>query len=801
MEKWRLKLGFSGNLVVNSVGRSGGLCQLWSNNIDVNLLMYSQEHIDVKITDTCAVVWRFTGFYGHPDQAQRKHSWTLLCHLACMYDLPWVCMGDFNEIMCDDEKIGGVIKNWRSMTEFREALKDCNLEDMGFIGPNKRDGGASVMERLDRAGQIPCGRGKRFFFKECWIDDDMCKDVVSSTWRTDFSSNGVVNVLWKIDKCGSSLRRWNMEKRMAMRFDINKKREALKEVNKAGQPMSWKYVNLLESELNDVLEIEERYLRQRAKASARKARNRIKGFHDERGIWRDSTDDMKLIAGDVDRVIAGIQPRLIDQISRLLDAQFSGEEVRKAIFEIKPLSAPGCDGLPAVFYQKFWDLAYKLVYVVYKIIAKTITNIFKHVLGDVISETQCPFVPGRLISDNTIVGFECLHRLKRRCGERGSMAIKLDMSKEYDMVEWVFLRGMMRSLGFSEKWIELIMNCVTSLSYSFILNGEVCGEIKPSKGLSLLFSMVNEENYAAVRNIFDDYERASGQMINFSKSVVCVSRSMSVVEGERIASLVGVKLVECHENYLGLPYFSGRSKRKLFANIIDRVWGKIKCSGEKLLSIGGKEILIKAVVQVVPYYAMSLFRIPKSLILEIQRLCVRFWWGGNVHKKKMQWCTWKHLCMPKREGGLGFHNMESSNRALLVKQGWRILKHPNSLAARVLKGCYFRHDNFLGARKNSSASYVWSSLIWGRDLLDKGLRSRVGDGKTVKIYSDRWILRPTEFRILSPPALDMNATVDKLFSPTGGWNIELIYNNFLSDDAKSILRIPIALGTSHDSLL
>ncbi|KAK3192915.1 hypothetical protein Dsin_024225 [Dipteronia sinensis] len=137
----------------------------------------------------------------------------------------------------------------------------------------------------------------------------------------------------------------------------------------------------------------------------------------------------------------------------------------------------------------------------------------------------------------------------------------------------------------------------------------------------------------------------------------------------------------------------------------------------------------------------------------------------------------------------------------MVKQGWRILKHPNSLAARVLKGCYFRHCSFFEARKNSSASYVWSSLIWGRGLLDKGLRWRVGDGKSVKIYGDRWIPRPTEFKILSPPTLAMNATVDTLFSPSGGWNIELIHNNFLTDDAKSILRIPIALGTSPDSLL
>ncbi|KAK3232376.1 hypothetical protein Dsin_004257 [Dipteronia sinensis] len=73
--------------------------------------------------------------------------------------------------------------------------------------------------------------------------------------------------------------------------------------------------------------------------------------------------------------------------------------------------------------------------VLYKIIAKVISNRLKGVLGYVISETQCAFIPGLMISDNTIMGFECLHRLKRRKGKNGFMTLKLDMSKAYDKVE------------------------------------------------------------------------------------------------------------------------------------------------------------------------------------------------------------------------------------------------------------------------------------------------------------------------------------------------------------------------------
>ncbi|KAK2638217.1 hypothetical protein Ddye_026012 [Dipteronia dyeriana] len=93
---------------------------------------------------------------------------------------------------------------------------------------------------------------------------------------------------------------------------------------------------------------------------------------------------------------------------------------------------------------------------------------------------------------------------------------------------------------------------------------------------------------------------------------------------EKLNAIVGLRLVDCHERYLGLPCFMGRSKRELFTNIVDRVWGRIKGWGEKLLSIGGKEIFIKALIQTIPSYALSLFSLLKALIKETHRLSVRF---------------------------------------------------------------------------------------------------------------------------------------------------------------------------------
>ncbi|KAK3211236.1 hypothetical protein Dsin_015942 [Dipteronia sinensis] len=72
---------------------------------------------------------------GSSTSSQRLHSWTILRRLAGMSNLPWICIGDFNEILWDFEKLGGIRKNWRQICDFREVLEDCSLEDMGFIGP------------------------------------------------------------------------------------------------------------------------------------------------------------------------------------------------------------------------------------------------------------------------------------------------------------------------------------------------------------------------------------------------------------------------------------------------------------------------------------------------------------------------------------------------------------------------------------------------------------------------------------------------------------------------------------------
>ena len=122
--------------------------------------------------------------------------------------------------------------------------------------------------------------------------------------------------------------------------------------------------------------------------------------------------------------------------------------------------------------------------VVSRIISKVLRNRVKPILSRVISDSQSAFVPDRLITDNTFVAYEMIHRMRnRRRGKVRHMAIKLDVSKAYDREEWEFLEKIMLRIGFPEQWVNLAMLTVPTASYSIIINGEPCGYISPSRGI------------------------------------------------------------------------------------------------------------------------------------------------------------------------------------------------------------------------------------------------------------------------------------------------------------------------------
>jgi hypothetical protein len=228
----------------------------------------------------------------------------------------------------------------------------------------------------------------------------------------------------------------------------------------------------------------------------------------------------------MDRTTEVVKDTITTAMFQQLEADFTADDVTEAIISMKGLAAPGPDGLPAMFYHTYWEIINKevintvlqvlnnkgdptpynntyiclipkkkdpthpgdyrpisLCNVILKIITKTIANRIKLILPDVISPNQSVFVPGRMITDNTLVAYEVFHFFNQSNSKKGYMGIKTDMAKAYDRVEWSFLQKTLETMGFSKKLTDTIMRCVSSVSFSILLNGNPTIPFKPQMGL------------------------------------------------------------------------------------------------------------------------------------------------------------------------------------------------------------------------------------------------------------------------------------------------------------------------------
>ncbi|XP_075650201.1 uncharacterized protein LOC142620776 [Castanea sativa] len=134
MKPIKMELGFYGLLSVSCNDYRGGLALLWKEEVTVDTQTYSPNHIDVNVHTQTSPNWRLIGTYGHSVEERKIETWRLMRHQHARASLPWVCLGDFNEVLASDEKNGGNRRPMAPMIEFRNTLLHCGLVDIGFSG-------------------------------------------------------------------------------------------------------------------------------------------------------------------------------------------------------------------------------------------------------------------------------------------------------------------------------------------------------------------------------------------------------------------------------------------------------------------------------------------------------------------------------------------------------------------------------------------------------------------------------------------------------------------------------------------
>jgi hypothetical protein len=191
-----------------------------------------------------------------------------------------------------------------------------------------------------------------------------------------------------------------------------------------------------------------------------------------------------------------------------------------------------------------------------------------------------------------------------------------------------------------------------------------------------------------------------------SKLSIFFSPNTNVLVKAEICETLNINIEAISDKYLGLPTFVGADKSEFFLHFVEIIIQRINGWKEKMLSIGGKEILLKAVAKATPdVYAMSVFQIPKGVCKRMMD-ATQFWWGDDENGKHMHWFAWWKLCYPKNEGVMGFRDFQSFNLAMLAKQVWRLISTPDSLCASVLRAKYYPDGDILKAGPEAGASFT-----------------------------------------------------------------------------------------------
>ncbi|KAL6135235.1 hypothetical protein ACLB2K_067463 [Fragaria x ananassa] len=306
---------------------------------------------------------------------------------------------------------------------------------------------------------------------------------------------------------------------------------------------------------------------------------------------------------------------------------------------------------------------------------------------------------------------------------------------------------------------------------------------------SFIFGSASEIECHNFRHLLNVYAAASGQKINYQKSSVVFSSNVAPQQQVLLADVLQVTKVTKHDKYLGLPLRVGRSKTAIFAYIKENLTNKLTGWKSKLLASAGKETLIKAVAQTMPLYAMHCYLLSKSLCDDIHQLCAGFFWGDDENKKKIHWRSWERLCLTKDEGGLGFKNLYAYNLAMLAKQAWRMVKHPDSSVEQVFKARYHPYCSFWEANLSDQPSFSWRSILQSRPVLTAGVHWKVGNGEQKKIWEDDWIPGIPKYRIHKPSQCQLQFVQELMHHDYRTWNEQVVSSLFSPDIAQKICNI------------
>ncbi|KAK4275212.1 hypothetical protein QN277_018336 [Acacia crassicarpa] len=485
--------------------------------------------------------------------------------------------------------------------------------------------------------------------------------------------------------------------------------------------------------------------------------------------------------------------------------EVSNIEIKDAFFSMGALKSPGPDGFNALFYQNQWGtvcpsvVSYikhlftnpqdirevngtlmvlipkkdqpevmgdlrpiSLCNVVYKALSKIIVNRLKSILPQVVAPNQCSFVPGRHSSDNIIVAQEVIHTMRSMKQKKGYLAIKIDLEKAYDRVNWNFLLGCLREINLPGRLIEIIGQCVSSSSMQLLWNGDKADVFNPSRGVRqgdplspylfvlcmeklshliqaavhvgqwkpirltrtgppishlffaddiILFAEASMEQVSMITTCLNTFCASSGLKINQQKTRVYFSKNVHHLRRTEMCAALGFSITSDLGKYLGVPLHHKRVTKESFHYVVDKVKVRLSNWNAKSLSSAGRTTLISSVTSAIPSYVMQTSLLPANTCEVLDQCNRSFLWGNTDVQNKIPLVAWDAVCKPKNRGGLGLRHTNQSNQAFLMKIGWNMASRRDDFWVKVMRNKYSCGDDVLPKiEPRKPGSNLWSGI-------------------------------------------------------------------------------------------
>ncbi|KAI0493884.1 hypothetical protein KFK09_024010 [Dendrobium nobile] len=811
---------------VPSSNLSGGIIILWNTNyVNFSVEESSTQMVKGEINLFNNIKWKVVTIYGSTEVSKRRDLWNMLDNFS-NHEYPIVIGGDFNCLLCKEDKIGGRQFSYQQgARDMEECLLKNDLHEVSFIGPrftwcNNKIGGARILERLDRCfvnsialsspfhlierhlariasdhcpillqfQSFNSKASKMIKFKNCWASYQASFGVVKKEWCRNYQGNYSQILNKKFKRSLKSLFYWRKFKLK----DLNKLKEDLMEEIMELQNKEASNSHLTEQEyrmlkekvleLNSTLARLNTWWKQRAKVNwLKEGDGNSRFFHNYASARR-----------NVNKII-----KIKDEDGNTIEDQDHMEEVFMR------------------FFQKKWEIR-------------------KTNLVGWPDPTNCLTEQERSILEADLSMTEVLNVLKQ-----------LEENTSPDSMAWESLKGVLEYFKFPPHFSMLIMDCVVNPMFSIIINGNCSNWIQARSGFwqgfplspilfilcsqllsnafhhsscgiklclegprishllyaddVIMFSKANKKEVLGVKRILHKFCEWTGQKINYSKSLIMFGKHVESRRKRCLSRIMGFKYVK-EFLYLGVKMALRRMKKEDFQFIIDKAFKKLNQWGNKYLSLSGKIILVKSILLALPLYHSTHSLIPRKILAYLDKISKNFIWDKKNGAKGLHYVNWNDMCKPIENGGRGIHSNLTKAPALHARLAWRFIQEEKSLLHSVMDIKY--GNKLMKENPNGNKSTAFKILNEGFNSLYPIVKWDIANGKSVDAFKDIWILDKSinNWPTYMSPVEDDQFMVEDFIS-NGNWDEKNLKKVFGKELVDMIMKIQISEDKIVDSLV